>query len=844
MFNKKRFVFISVLLALIFWECCVLPAWAGVSNSKLLNEEVITRGALLQRYQVDTGKGKAAVYVTKMNLKDSLLKVDTIFGSNSKLGTNQTIGKMADENKAIAAINGDFFDMAGGTPLGPLVSNDQWITTPANIDGMSVFAFTASREPIITSFSFKGSVSAQNGKSFAVSSLNKTISMADKINVYDSYWNMNNWPTKNLDSYIAVVVEDNIVKEVLENNKPGQISPNAWVIIGNGKGAQFIKENIQINDSIKLDYTIQPDSDWSTVLGGHTVLVDNGKRVSFSKNIAGYHARTALGYSQDKDYLYWVTVEKSNNSSGMTLEELADFMISIGVNKGLNLDGGGSTTLVSRHPGETFLSLINTPQQENQRAVPNGLALFSTAPQGKFKDIVYINVPSLILINESFPIKTKAVDEYDNPFLGTVENVLWTAANQFVAVQGDRVTGIKPGTGLIKASIGNQEKKFSVEVAGRDKIQYVSLGVPSLLFNSNEESITITPKVTFKNGQAREVSADLFKWEWIGIKGSVENGTARVINAETGSGWLVGKYDGFSFMVPVQVGSLNQSLESFENRPLLKFTGIPQGTKGEFILYNGDQKDGLYSGKLSYEFSDVIDDLQIAYGQFGDGGIVMPGTANGINLWVYGDNSGLWLRAEIVDSQGKTQYLTLADKVDWTGWKKVSGDFPNTLQSPKLKRVYLVKNKDTGSNVLTKGSILIDQIEFVTSQPVLSKIITIKMYSGKKVMTVNGKEQAIDQGPLIEKQRSYIPARFLVEAMGGEVFWYAQEKQVRILMANNMIDLWVNDKEHVIVNGINKPSDTAPIIRNGRTLIPVRMVSENLGYIVDWNKGEITIRNK
>ena len=60
-------------------------------------------------------------------------------------------------------------------------------------------------------------------------------------------------------------------------------------------------------------------------------------------------------------------------------------------------------------------------------------------------------------------------------------------------------------------------------------------------------------------------------------------------------------------------------------------------------------------------------------------------------------------------------------------------------------------------------------------------------------------------------------------------------------MPQDMIDLWVNDKEHIIVNGKNKPSDTAPIIRNNRTLIPVRMVTENLGYKVDWNKGQITI---
>lgn len=80
-----------------------------------------------------------------------------------------------------------------------------------------------------------------------------------------------------------------------------------------------------------------------TMIGGHTILVNNGKAATFSRStssIGGYRARTALGYSQDGRYVYIIATEKNGNSSGMSLTELQSFMTNIGVWKGLNLDGG------------------------------------------------------------------------------------------------------------------------------------------------------------------------------------------------------------------------------------------------------------------------------------------------------------------------------------------------------------------------------------------------------------------------------------------------------------------------------------------------------------------------
>lgn len=127
------------------------------------------------------------------------------------------------------------------------------------------------------------------------------------------------------------------------------------------------------------------------MIGGHTILVDNGKATSFSRNvnsIGGSRARTAVGYSKDGRYAYLIATESNDNSKGMTLQQLQDFMTKVGVWKGMNLDGGGSTTMVNRPLAEMNTQLtFNTEYGTTQRSIVNSLGVFSTAPQGSLKGL-------------------------------------------------------------------------------------------------------------------------------------------------------------------------------------------------------------------------------------------------------------------------------------------------------------------------------------------------------------------------------------------------------------------------------------------------------------------------
>jgi exopolysaccharide biosynthesis protein len=86
------------------------------------------------------------------------------------------------------------------------------------------------------------------------------------------------------------------------------------------------------------------------------------------------HPRTAAGLSADGKTLILLAVDgRSYSSRGATMRELAELMKQLGAQDALNLDGGGSTTMVHREGGE--LKVLNTPSDGRPRPVANVLGL-------------------------------------------------------------------------------------------------------------------------------------------------------------------------------------------------------------------------------------------------------------------------------------------------------------------------------------------------------------------------------------------------------------------------------------------------------------------------------------
>lgn len=99
---------------------------------------------------------------------------------------------------------------------------------------------------------------------------------------------------------------------------------------------------------------------------------------------------------------------------------------------------------------------------------------------------------------------------------------------------------------------------------------------------------------------------------------------------------------------------------------------------------------------------------------------------------------------------------------------------------------------------------------------------------------VNGKEIKTIMPPVQLDNRVLVPSREVFDPMGAKVEWDNNSKRVKITYKSNTIILYVN-KQTVTLNGKEVPIDVPPKIINNKVMIPVRFISENLGFTVDWN---------
>ncbi|MBP7732644.1 MAG: PQQ-binding-like beta-propeller repeat protein [Caldisericia bacterium] len=120
--------------------------------------------------------------------------------------------------------------------------------------------------------------------------------------------------------------------------------------------------------------------------------------------------------------------------------------------------------------------------------------------------------------------------------------------------------------------------------------------------------------------------------------------------------------------------------------------------------------------------------------------------------------------------------------------------------------------------------------------------ITIKLKIDSKSATINNQKRDLDAPPKIMGGRTMVPLRFISEAFGCNIEWDAKEQRIGIVRYDISVNLWIG-KDYVEVNGQKLKIDSPPIIVAGRTMVPLRFIAEPFGAKVEWNAQtkEITI---
>lgn len=109
----------------------------------------------------------------------------------------------------------------------------------------------------------------------------------------------------------------------------------------------------------------------------------------------------------------------------------------------------------------------------------------------------------------------------------------------------------------------------------------------------------------------------------------------------------------------------------------------------------------------------------------------------------------------------------------------------------------------------------------------------IKMKINDVNYSINGESKKMDAKPFIKNDRTLVPLRFIVEAIGGEVNWDNDNRLVTVNSKGKTIELPIDSKT-IKIDGQDVNIDQAAIIKGDRTFVPIRFIAENLDMVVNY----------
>lgn len=278
--------------------------------------------------------------------------------------------KQATKLGLLAAVNASYFD-SDGWVIG--VTKDKGRIISMDDTPHSALIVNKGVPNIVKDVAYSGYVEMNKGKRLQIKGLNRARIAEDCVLYNNAYA-----PTTKTNQWGCEVKLNNgrVTTVSRKGNMP--IEKKDIIISGHGANAMTIatmRPGMRVNLVQSLG---NPTADAAeTVLSAGPLLAENGlvNVRTREENIAGDIAygrspRTAIGITQNNKVLLVVVDGRSDDSCGMTLNELAAFMIKLGAKEALNLDGGGSSELVVKG------RIMNKPSDGQERQISMGLGLF------------------------------------------------------------------------------------------------------------------------------------------------------------------------------------------------------------------------------------------------------------------------------------------------------------------------------------------------------------------------------------------------------------------------------------------------------------------------------------
>lgn len=348
-------------------------------------------------------KRPLTIHVLEIDLNNQYVQVEACNGGQKSVATELTTNmyKRNDSpgHDMIAAHNGSFFhtsetdQTAVGMSRMGLICNGEVLQNPV---GWPLFILTQDKVSYLENVYFNASITSSKGASNRIHTFNTHFLELESVDdngermmMYTSEYGTKTNATSGGTKVILVPKNDDfiitpsktvtcIVESIADNTGSTDIPAGKAVLYGTGVNETFLKgltvgEECTINIATTVP-TVPSINNIKEGLGGSSHYILRNGEVVISGN-GDIHPRTFMGISKDGKTVYSVAVDgRWEGSAGVTLDDEGRILQMLGAWHGLNLDGGGSTTMVVHG------NITNHVSGGAERAVGDALLFFSNAP--------------------------------------------------------------------------------------------------------------------------------------------------------------------------------------------------------------------------------------------------------------------------------------------------------------------------------------------------------------------------------------------------------------------------------------------------------------------------------
>ncbi|WP_330292610.1 phosphodiester glycosidase family protein [Streptomyces sp. NBC_00576] len=369
----------------------------------------IAPGVRYAQFDIVAAKGVTHAHLLSVDLGNARVRVNLLHPG--AVAARAAVSKLANARGAVAGVNGDFFNIsevqhpgvtATGASVGPATASGLVLKSavpngqrfgpamPPGVTTRAVLGVGTDRKARLDDLALSGSVATPVGR-FALGGLNQYALPVGSIGAFTPVWgsvsrarsvcgtDTDRAAPCGTDTYEVTVRRGRVVR-MADSPGSGAIAANTTVLVGRETGAQqlrklFVGAKVTVKSRLVASTSHIP---YRFALGGYPVLRGGRPLSGLDNNTAA--VRTAAGIANGGRKLLLLAVDGAPEyRSGLTVAEVAATMRTLGSVDAFNLDGGGSTTFVTRAPGASRVTVRNHPTGGAERPVPNAIGVFTTS---------------------------------------------------------------------------------------------------------------------------------------------------------------------------------------------------------------------------------------------------------------------------------------------------------------------------------------------------------------------------------------------------------------------------------------------------------------------------------